>query len=162
MNDFFSDKSKRAVNKDGHAQSDVDDSRDALHHTLGGSPNQAAQGNHNHDTVYSKLVGPKDVTDLAIPAFANFTSASLLTRRGNVVTIYYSVTAIAAAGGNSATLAIQADHVIAGVGNRYFWAADGATGAARLVYVQGNSIYLVIGCAAGDITLGYISYVVNN
>jgi hypothetical protein len=31
-----------------HASADTDAERDAIHHTLGSGPNQAAQGNHNH------------------------------------------------------------------------------------------------------------------
>ncbi len=46
MNDFFSKDNKRAVNLASHITSDMDDSRDALHHTLGPAATQAAPGNH--------------------------------------------------------------------------------------------------------------------
>src|SRR5213595_1981704 len=35
-----------------HTQSDTDNDRTAMHHTLGRGSNQAAPGNHNHDNDY--------------------------------------------------------------------------------------------------------------
>lgn len=32
-----------------HADADTDNEANAIHHSLGKSPNQAAQGNHTHD-----------------------------------------------------------------------------------------------------------------
>lgn len=37
------------VVRDFHTNSDVDSSKDALHHTLGTGNNQAASGTHSHD-----------------------------------------------------------------------------------------------------------------
>lgn len=39
-----------------HAQSDVDSSKYAQHHTIGIGPNQVPAGDHNHDGVGSKLI----------------------------------------------------------------------------------------------------------
>ena len=41
---------------DMHKYADTDSSRDALHHTLGGGPNQAAPGDHNHDGANSSFL----------------------------------------------------------------------------------------------------------
>ena len=38
-----------------HRTSDVDAERNSLHHTLGQGPNQAAPGNHKHDSDYSPV-----------------------------------------------------------------------------------------------------------
>jgi hypothetical protein len=42
--------------EDFHTNSDVDLRAEALHHTLGTSPSQAAAGDHNHDGGNSALI----------------------------------------------------------------------------------------------------------
>lgn len=39
-----------------HTNADADVRPEALHHTLGGNPNQASPGNHNHDGGTSALL----------------------------------------------------------------------------------------------------------
>ena len=38
-----------------HDSVDTDSSTSAIHHTIGNGPNQAAPGNHNHDTIYAPI-----------------------------------------------------------------------------------------------------------
>lgn len=56
---------------DAHTNSDVDADRNAMHHTLGPGPNQAAPGNHDH--IVSVLqCGPSGAQAIAAPiAFYN-------------------------------------------------------------------------------------------
>lgn len=49
------------LHRQSHEKSDVDANPLAQHHTLGRNPNQAAPGNHNHDTRYT-LLGHSHVT----------------------------------------------------------------------------------------------------
>lgn len=44
-----------------HARSDVDSSKRAQHHTLGMSRTQAAQGDHVHDGVLGRKIGPLEL-----------------------------------------------------------------------------------------------------
>lgn len=41
-----------------HYRSDVDSGKQSLHHTLGNSRNQAAQGDHQHDGITGLKIGP--------------------------------------------------------------------------------------------------------
>lgn len=44
-----------------HLHSDVNSSVQALHHTLGMGRNQAAQGNHSHDGITGRKIGPLEM-----------------------------------------------------------------------------------------------------
>lgn len=44
-----------------HRQSDVDSAKTAQHHTLGTNRNQASPGDHIHDGVTSKKLGPLEM-----------------------------------------------------------------------------------------------------
>lgn len=44
-----------------HYRSDVDSSQQAIHHSLGPGRTQAAPGNHQHDGVTSKKIGPLEM-----------------------------------------------------------------------------------------------------
>lgn len=52
-----------------HANSDIDSSVTAQHHTLGIAHNQASPGDHKHDGKSSKLLGKGK--DLTFPVTAN-------------------------------------------------------------------------------------------
>ena len=66
----------RIVNR-FHANSDVDSSVTAQHHTLGNLANQGSPGNHTHDGKTSKRIGAG--LDLSFPTTANgaYTQAQL-------------------------------------------------------------------------------------
>lgn len=58
-----------------HYRSDADSSKQALHHTLGISRNQAAQGDHMHDGITGKKIGPLEFNPT--PGFEGTTRAAL-------------------------------------------------------------------------------------
>ena len=114
MNDFFDNKAAGTsdVNKQAHANSDVDESPDSLHHTLGGSSFQAARGNHSHyfpganqgslDTTLPSLLLPDDGVTYDVYDFTDITVAKQgLTKAAvAVITVFFNARATAA--GNSA------------------------------------------------------------
>ena len=51
-----------------HYRSDVDSSKQSLHHTLGNSRNQASQGDHHHDGVTGMKMGPFEYNPAFNPA----------------------------------------------------------------------------------------------
>ncbi len=166
MSDYFAQGPTGGADlfKQAHRSSDVDESRDALHHTLGDRPTQAAKGDHNHDNRYTPKseFNEYDVTDLLLgPAIAGVTSNSKLTRRGDNVDIYVDFTSVAATAGNIDLVSIPAQHRKAGSNNRYFTALDAATAATVQSYVTGAGagIATVFGRGAGTTVLGHISYV---
>lgn len=165
MNEFFDKTNKRMVNKDSHAFSDVDDSRDALHHTLGPGPNQAAQGNHTHDS--SKLAGSKDVTGLAIPAAAGSgaTSSCTLHRRGNQCELFINISSPTGTNANTDLITIPAEHtaIVGSATRRDISGTDSASGGLIPIYFSNlNSIRTVFNRAAGSSFFGYITYLANS
>lgn len=63
-----------------HRYSDVDNSPDSHHHTIGIDPNQASPGDHNHDGRNSKSLNAGTVTG---SRGGNVALASLLTTLAN-------------------------------------------------------------------------------
>lgn len=51
-----------------HARSDVDSSKQSLHHTLGNARNQASQGDHQHDGKIGMKMGPFEFNPAFNPA----------------------------------------------------------------------------------------------
>lgn len=51
-----------------HYRSDVDAGKQSLHHTLGTSRNQAAQGDHSHDGITGLKIGPMEFNPAFNPA----------------------------------------------------------------------------------------------
>lgn len=45
---------------EAHYRSDVDSSKQALHHSLGTGRNQASPGNHSHDGITGVKIGPRE------------------------------------------------------------------------------------------------------
>jgi len=59
----------------GHYRSDVDSSKQALHHSLGVGRNQASPGNHSHDGITGKKIGPLEFNPT--PGFEGTTRPAL-------------------------------------------------------------------------------------
>lgn len=74
-----------------HARSDVDASKRSQHHTLGINRNQAAQGDHVHDGVLGRKIGPLEMDsttgtvqgELTLPAA--YTIADVVEMLHNVI-----------------------------------------------------------------------------
>ena len=54
MSNFHTSQDTKAYD-DAHKNSDTDNEASSIHHSLGGSPVQAAPGNHDHDSDYSPV-----------------------------------------------------------------------------------------------------------
>lgn len=74
-----------------HRYSDVDNSPDSHHHTLGIDPNQGAAGDHDHDGRNSKLLASTSHTHSQVPSSIQFGSSVVTTDANGQARVTYPV-----------------------------------------------------------------------
>jgi hypothetical protein len=157
--DYFNGKNQLGLYKEAHVKSDVDESRDSIHHTLGPTASQAAQGNHNHDGSYVK-----PTQDIQPGTLAGGVTGKIDCIKINncVIEIAFSVDNAAIVPGNTAlgTIPVGFRPVWSNVNNRYFFGIDNGSGSPVALYIETSSgeLRTVLPRPAGSGTQGIITF----